>query len=276
MDEYTVYKHTFPNGKIYIGITKMNPLTRWGNGHGYSGQKKIYEAIVKYGWENIRHEILYTGLSQREAFEKETELIERLDAIKNGYNVSRGGLKPRGGCKGAYKYKEGQIYGRFEIVGRNNHKILLRCLDCGRTIERDAGSLQKNNARCLCKTKRGTMIPYSGKTQTAKEWSNDLGIPAETILQRWIKGQPIDQPRQDTSWMTPKECPICKKTFTPAYKKQKFCSNKCCTDSLKAERPKAKCRYCGKEFQTTRCIDKHYKAMFCCIPCRVKWQQAQS
>lgn len=25
MENYTVYKHTFPNGKVYIGITKRAP-----------------------------------------------------------------------------------------------------------------------------------------------------------------------------------------------------------------------------------------------------------
>lgn len=39
LNNYTVYKHTFPNGKIYIGITKQAPSKRWRNGTGYSGQK---------------------------------------------------------------------------------------------------------------------------------------------------------------------------------------------------------------------------------------------
>ena len=38
-DNYTVYKHTSPIGKVYIGITKMNPIRRWSNGKGY---KKMY------------------------------------------------------------------------------------------------------------------------------------------------------------------------------------------------------------------------------------------
>lgn len=33
---YCVYKHTTPNGKVYIGITSKNPLKRWNNGIGYS------------------------------------------------------------------------------------------------------------------------------------------------------------------------------------------------------------------------------------------------
>ena len=32
---FCVYKHVLPNNKIYIGITKQNPLLRWKNGHGY-------------------------------------------------------------------------------------------------------------------------------------------------------------------------------------------------------------------------------------------------
>ena len=35
MKNFIVYKHTSPNGKVYIGITKQNPKQRWGNGSGY-------------------------------------------------------------------------------------------------------------------------------------------------------------------------------------------------------------------------------------------------
>lgn len=29
---YSVYKHTFPNGKVYIGMTGQEPEKRWANG----------------------------------------------------------------------------------------------------------------------------------------------------------------------------------------------------------------------------------------------------
>lgn len=45
---YTVYFHTFPNGKRYIGITKQEPKRRWRDGKGYEGQA-VYNAILKYG-----------------------------------------------------------------------------------------------------------------------------------------------------------------------------------------------------------------------------------
>ena len=64
---WSVYIHTTPSGKKYIGITSINPKERWNGGiSGYKGQ--IFEyAIRKYGWNNIIHEIIATNLSQEEA-----------------------------------------------------------------------------------------------------------------------------------------------------------------------------------------------------------------
>lgn len=98
---YTVYKHSFPNGKIYIGITSLKPKYRWGNdGNGYLhktnekyNQPKIAHAIQKYGWENVQHEILYENLTKEEAEQKEIDLIAKYQSnnIKFGYNVDNGG-----------------------------------------------------------------------------------------------------------------------------------------------------------------------------------------
>lgn len=89
---YCVYCHTFPNGKKYIGITKQEPSRRWRNGKGYEGQP-VFNAILKYGWDNIRHEILFENLTKVEAEAKEIELIEALEtnSHKHGYNVEIGG-----------------------------------------------------------------------------------------------------------------------------------------------------------------------------------------
>lgn len=35
MKSYTVYKHTSPSGKVYIGITCRKPEYRWNHGKGY-------------------------------------------------------------------------------------------------------------------------------------------------------------------------------------------------------------------------------------------------
>lgn len=95
---YCVYKHTVPNGKVYIGITSKNPHRRWANGLGYKGNKHFYNAILKYGWDNIEHEILFAGLTMEEACEKEVSLIAyyKSNNADFGYNLSEGGATNKG------------------------------------------------------------------------------------------------------------------------------------------------------------------------------------
>lgn len=92
---YSVYKLTAPNGKVYIGITSRDPKRRWNAGNGYKYNKHFYGAIKKYGWENIIKEILYSGVSQEEAYRLEKELIlkYRSNQREYGYNKSFGGDK---------------------------------------------------------------------------------------------------------------------------------------------------------------------------------------
>lgn len=89
---YTVYCHTFPNGKKYIGITRQDVRRRWREGRGYIGQP-VFDAIIKYGWDNIKHEILYEGLTKEDAEQKEIELIKlhKTKSHENGYNIENGG-----------------------------------------------------------------------------------------------------------------------------------------------------------------------------------------
>lgn len=91
-NSYIVYKHTTPSDKVYIGITFQDPEDRWEGGNGYSRQI-FYRAIQKYGWENIKHEVLFSGLSEAEAKRLEIELIAKYKANDpaHGYNVSAGG-----------------------------------------------------------------------------------------------------------------------------------------------------------------------------------------
>lgn len=93
MMEYCVYKHTSPKNKVYIGITKLKPEYRWNNGFGYQKNTYFWKAIQKYGWDNFKHEILYDKLSQKEACEKEKELIAFYDSTnpQKGYNITTGG-----------------------------------------------------------------------------------------------------------------------------------------------------------------------------------------
>ena len=97
--EYSVYVHIFPNGKRYVGITSQSPERRWKNGHAYQNQPYIWNAINKYGWHNIKHEVLYIGLTKFEACAIEQKLIAdwRTTEKEYGYNISLGGEPPRAG-----------------------------------------------------------------------------------------------------------------------------------------------------------------------------------
>ena len=89
---YTVYMHTSPSGKRYIGITSMTIEKRWLNGKGYQNQM-FYRAIQKYGWNNFKHEILFENLTKKEAEQKERDLISyyKSNQSKYGYNIENGG-----------------------------------------------------------------------------------------------------------------------------------------------------------------------------------------
>lgn len=93
---YTLYVHIFPNGKRYVGITCQDVLTRWDNGWGYirAITTPMARAVKKYGWKNIKHEILFSNLSEKEAKEKEICYITQVFHSNNpkyGYNLTSGG-----------------------------------------------------------------------------------------------------------------------------------------------------------------------------------------
>lgn len=92
---YSVYLHTAPNGKVYVGITGRDPEMRWRNGTGYSSCPHFQSAIKKYGWANIKHEVLFTGLTREEACEAEKTFIQLFDSTnrEKGYNNTFGGDK---------------------------------------------------------------------------------------------------------------------------------------------------------------------------------------
>lgn len=89
---YTIYKHTAPNNKCYIGLTR-NTKNRFGvNGSGY--QTQVFgRAIKKYGWKNFKHEILEEGLNYIEANKAEMYYINLFQSNNPmfGYNITSGG-----------------------------------------------------------------------------------------------------------------------------------------------------------------------------------------
>ena len=83
---YLIYKITNKtNGKFYIGAHKTKNID-----DGYMGSGKyLKSAIKKYGIENFEKIILCYCNTQKEMYEKESELVE---LSEQSYNLKKGGL----------------------------------------------------------------------------------------------------------------------------------------------------------------------------------------
>ncbi|MCI7343242.1 MAG: GIY-YIG nuclease family protein [Fusobacterium necrophorum] len=88
INNYKVYLHTnLFNHKKYVGITNVSEKIRWNNGNGYKANKKFYQDIQKYGWENgFSHEIIEENISYKEARSLEKYYITKYNSVTQGYN----------------------------------------------------------------------------------------------------------------------------------------------------------------------------------------------
>lgn len=97
MKNYTVYKLTVPDGRVYIGATSMNVKARWNHGGGYRFCNDLWSEIVALGWDAVKKEIIAENLSKDEASDLEQALISAFDSCnpEYGFNKERGGLDSR-------------------------------------------------------------------------------------------------------------------------------------------------------------------------------------
>jgi group I intron endonuclease len=90
-----IYKAKFPNGKVYIGKSKNFESRKMSHFYNSNYKKttstKMKRAINKYGFDNIKWEIIFESDDIDIINEKEKEYIIFFDSIKNGYNISNGG-----------------------------------------------------------------------------------------------------------------------------------------------------------------------------------------
>jgi len=103
---YKIYMHIFPDGKRYVGMTKNSIQTR--KNDGYQHNKGIRDAIKRYGWGNVKTEIISEGLSFDDACVAEQQAIAE---IMNKYpekclNISKGGKATFKGLHHTEKHKK--------------------------------------------------------------------------------------------------------------------------------------------------------------------------
>lgn len=176
MGSYCVYKHTTPSGKVYIGITSKRPETRWNKGLGYGHNTHFVNAIKRFGWDNIKHEVLVTGLEQEEAFAEERRLIaeHRANDPKFGYNQSEGG---ESGFVGVSQSAEAKKKNADAHRGRKASEETRKKMSEAHKAHPNSGCYKK-----------GRVVPQEEKEKSAK---SHIGLRAKRVVQYTQDGQVV-------------------------------------------------------------------------------------
>jgi hypothetical protein len=182
---YTVYKHTSPSGKVYIGITYREPNERWQNGRGYKGQI-FYNAIQKYGWDKIQHEILATRLTKEEAEKMEIKLIAdyKSNDSRYGYNVQNGGSSIG---KHSEKSKEKISKNHANVSGKNNPMYGIK-----RELSEETKQKISNAGKgklIYGKNPMAKQVFCDGRIYSCvKEFSEKFNVPIASLYD-WLRGR---------------------------------------------------------------------------------------
>lgn len=213
---YTLYRHITPSNKVYVGITCRKPKWRWNHGKGYRRGDQPYfaRAIEKYGWDNIKHEILFEGLTEEKAKRFEIELIRFYKMLAMSYNMTDGGDGHRGtydrshiivseetrkkmseSHKGMFVGKLNPMYGRHDnspaynkygkehpaskkVYQYNKNGELIRSWLCISDAERELGILV-TNITAVCRGKKFTAGGFRWSYEFPYVFSQDEAIRKE-------------------------------------------------------------------------------------------------
>lgn len=145
----SIYKITnILNGKGYIGLTSMDPLSRYQchlsvarTGGGYA----IHQAIRKYGEENFHHEVLCCTKDKIHLKELEIELILDHDTKLfggNGYNMTDGG--DFASCIGTCTAKESSTGNSLGRVDLNDPRW-----ECGMIVPANLGMVRDKEFKVM-------------------------------------------------------------------------------------------------------------------------------
>ena len=184
---YCVYKHTTPNGKVYIGITQQEPKARWQNGRGYINNTVFYRAIRKYGWNNIEHEIICGNLTVDEAKRMEIDLIAESNATnrKYGYNITKGGDSAVGR---PHTEEEKQRFREAWTGAGNPNARPVICLETLDVYETAAEASKATGATKICDCAKRS---YKHRTSGGFHWAYyDSSLPIshyKELLARYIE-----------------------------------------------------------------------------------------
>lgn len=149
---YCVYRHTSPDGKVYIGMTSIRPTHRWWRGKGYKDNPLLTADVEKYGWDAFSHEIIRGGLTKEQAQAAEVALIRRHRSRDKarGYNIGKGGAYSPASYEGRKRISQANTGNRNKTSGTCAYKPIYKVDLTEEQIEKyiDANA-QKRAVRCV-------------------------------------------------------------------------------------------------------------------------------
>ena len=162
-DTWCVYRHISPSNKVYIGITGRKPELRWG-----------HNAILKYGRDNIKHEILTDSASKEEACILEQMLISHYKRSGVSCNITDGGEGRT--AKQSQEFCREQS-DRMKEAWRNNPEKYLN-KRTAKGIRRSMEQIRKRSTSVLQFSIDGEFIQ---RYESVTEASNAVGVSAKAI-----------------------------------------------------------------------------------------------
>ena len=191
---WQVYKHTSPSGKVYIGITsKKNAKVRWNYGSGYISCWYFKNAINKYGWNNIKHEILLEGVSESEAKYAEKYLIRWYKMQGISYNLTDGG----DGWLGHHHTDESKYKMRIAKLGRKlSNETKQKMSEARKGKHRSKGWHHSEEARKkMSEQRKGKKtVYYISKEELSRRFKEaQKGVTCKPVLQYTINGEFIQE-----------------------------------------------------------------------------------
>ena len=197
---YSIYKHTFPDGKVYIGCTSVRPELRYGrDGEGYSNQKKLWDAIQECGWVNVQHEILRRTSDREQAGALEQAYIQEYDSTNpdRGYNTRSGGLgRPMGELPPGtgQKISEGKTGAvsvhKDGLIRYVRPESLAEYLELG--WERGGGSLTAPQKENLRQKNLGKTASADTRAKLSEQRTGLVNVHKNGVLAR-AKGERLEQ-----------------------------------------------------------------------------------
>jgi hypothetical protein len=140
----------------------------------------VFNAIEKYGWENILHEIVYENLTLEEAHEKEIELIalHNSDNPRFGYNISSGGFSGSGHTVSEDARKRiGESHKGKPLS--EEHRLKLRKPHFGKCRGKRSEEWTEHLKQSHCGRPRKAVEQYTKKGDFLRRWDSILQVSLE-------------------------------------------------------------------------------------------------